>query len=110
MSKPLVIQEEISTWPHLRDVMLPDVNLNNVLLIIGQDNPSVMIPKEVREGGFGTPYATKPIPGWTLNGPIKSGPKNQVTSHFIDADISLQRQVEKFWLMENLGVALPACP
>ncbi|XP_038058753.1 uncharacterized protein LOC119730035 [Patiria miniata] len=99
----LVTQEEISSWPHLWDIVLPDVNPNDVLLIIGQDNPSAMTPKEVRKGNFGTPYATKTILGWTLNGPVKSGPRNKVTSHFIDADVCLQRQVEKFWLMEDLG-------
>ena len=99
----LVTREEMAAWPHLQDITIPDVSPSDVLLIIGLDNPTAVAPKEVREGGDGTPYATKTIFGWTLNGPIRCGPNNQVISHFIDADTRLQHQVEKFWSMEELG-------
>ena len=55
----LIDQKEINKWSHLSDIILPDVDANNVHLLIGQDNPSALIPKEVREGGVGTPYATR---------------------------------------------------
>ena len=70
----LVTQEELSKWSHLSDISLPNVDTREVHLLIGQDNPSVMLPKEVREGGTGAPYATRTILGWTLNGPVGTGP------------------------------------
>ncbi|XP_033642413.1 uncharacterized protein LOC117302547 [Asterias rubens] len=99
----LIDQKEINKWSHLSDIILPDVDANNVHLLIGQDNPSALIPKEVREGGVGTPYATRTKLGWTLNGPFETGPLSRSTSFFIETDTSLQQQVEKFWKLDGTG-------
>ena len=67
---------------HLSDITLPDVDTKEVHLLIGQDNPSLLIPKEVRVGGIGAPYAARTILGWILNGPVGTEPFKPVTSHF----------------------------
>lgn len=99
----LVTRADLDKWPHLQDIILPDINTKEVHLLTGQDNPAVMIPKKIRGRGSGAPYATKTILGWTLNGPLEAGPSTHVSSHFVDTDTILQHQVEKFWKLEDVG-------
>ena len=41
-----------------------------VSLLIGQDNPWVLIPIEVRQGKMMEPYGIKCCLGWLINGPV----------------------------------------
>ncbi|XP_038061252.1 uncharacterized protein LOC119731982 [Patiria miniata] len=99
----LAVQEDLSLWPHLSDLPIPDVNIDDVHLLIGQDVPDIMIPSEVRAGSKGEPYATKTALGWTLNGPVthQKRPKSS-SSYFVKPDMDLQRQVERFWRIDDV--------
>ncbi|XP_014672849.1 PREDICTED: uncharacterized protein LOC106813265 [Priapulus caudatus] len=81
-SDNLVTRADLDRWPHLQDITIPDINTKEVYLLIGQDNPAVLIFTEVREKGSGARYATKTILGWTLNGPMKAGPSTRISSHW----------------------------
>ena len=107
-SNCLVSQKELTRWPHLCDIPLPDIDAREAHLLIGQDNPLALTPKEVREGGPGTPYAVRTILGWTLNGPIGNGQTKNVASHFTETDNDLQRLVERFWKIDDIGSNEPA--
>jgi hypothetical protein len=57
-------------WPHLQGLELPDMDHRKVMLLIGQDVPDALVPLDVRRGPKGSPYATKTLLGWSLNGPL----------------------------------------
>ena len=89
-------------WPHLSDIDIPSVDVNNVSLLIGQDAPVVLEPHEVRRGETGAPYAVKTLLGWTLNGPLSHTAMSQKASvHFVCSDTQLEQQVRQFWEMEG---------
>jgi hypothetical protein len=101
--------DDLSCWPHLQGIDLPAADTDQVLLLIGQDAPEVLVPREVLRGGRNEPYATKTLLGWTLNGPMKQNRQiNSVASNFITAyqpnDELLHEQVERFWKLESSGI------
>ena len=55
----LVTQEELDLWPHLHDIAIPDVDVNDAHLLLVLDAPHVMVPLEIRAGNPGEPYATR---------------------------------------------------
>ena len=105
--------QDINKWPHLRNISIPAVDAKNVMLLIGQDNPDILLPREVRNGNRGEPYATRYLLGWTVNAPL--GPEydkcqRHVTSNFVTMDDTLQKQVETFWKVDDSEVILDEKP
>ena len=94
-------EQELARFAHLNNIELPDVDVNDVHLLIGQDLPEALIPLEVRTGGTGEPYATRTKLGWTLNGPVSRHPNQQVAALFTKTDADLQQQVVKFWELDK---------
>ena len=88
---------------YMDEIDVPDVDVNRVTLLIGQDNPEALIPIDVRRGHPGEPYATKTILGWTVNGPmqIPGTGKRQMLNLFVQDDYDLKLQMEKFWEVEG---------
>ena len=96
-------QAEIRGYSHLADINLQEVDDNRVQLIIGTDHPDVLLPQGVRKGQPGEPYAVRTTLGWTINGPIDHPIPGKLSVNSLSADTSLQRQVESFFRMEDLG-------
>ena len=92
-------QEDVDRWPHLKWVMVAEINAD-VELLIGHDVPKALEPKEVRESQKGGPYATKTLLGWAINGPLERNANVKRTSNFIQADTALDQQFQKFCNME----------
>ena len=65
---PALTTSEVSAWPHLQDLYLPEVD-GEVLLLIGVDTPEVFWVMEEHRGNAGEPYAVKYSLGWSLVGP-----------------------------------------
>lgn len=65
-------QEDVDSWPHLKDVKLPVVQAN-IGLLIGANVPRAMEPLEVVKSVDNGPYAVRTILGWTINGPLRGG-------------------------------------
>ena len=64
-------KEDISSWSHLRDIDLPQLNESDVGLIIGlKEKPTLFVPLECRSGGDGEPVAVRYSLGWTVMGPL----------------------------------------
>ena len=93
--------EDTSRWTHLKDVDIPQVDTQKVTLLIGQDNPDVLIPVAIKKGKPGDPYATKTLLGWSLNGPLGGTRQHAATTNFVQADQDLSAQLEKFWKIEG---------
>ena len=104
---------DINKWSHLRDICIPTADARNVMLLIGQDNPDILLPREVRSGNQGEPYATRSLLGWTINGPLglaNDTCRRQATSNFVTMDDTLQRQVETFWKVDGWEATLSEKP
>ncbi|KAL7841314.1 hypothetical protein SRHO_G00250050 [Serrasalmus rhombeus] len=65
-------QEDVSRWPHLKEVKLPAVEAE-VGLLIGANIPKAMEPLQVVNSVDEGPYAVRTALGWTVNGPLKGG-------------------------------------
>ena len=64
-------KDDISNWPHLRDVELLESSVSDVGLIIGlKEKPTLFIPLECRSGGDSEPVAVRYSLGWTVMGPL----------------------------------------
>ena len=96
-------QQEMN-WPHLNDIRLPEITHGGVTLLIGQDVPDALVPLEIRRGQKGQPYATRTLLGWTLNGPTNLARCQKAIVQFEHADQQLEKQVERFWTMDDHAV------
>ncbi|XP_063968669.1 uncharacterized protein LOC135157358 [Lytechinus pictus] len=96
--------EEIKGLTHLKGINIPLATEEEVGLIIGQDVPEALFPLEIRKGKEG-PYAISTCLGWTLHGPLNTTEKKEkeiyATSTFIEGDLCLEKQLEKFWKLET---------
>ena len=105
-----VLPHEINyeRYPHLSDISIPEVEIKQVSVIIGEDVRKAHIVKEVRVSEDETCdlYATKTALGWTIAGAMegKTDEQREVTVNFIDSDKLLLRQVENFWKTEKTGL------
>ena len=109
-------QVDLSEWPHLRDVELPNhpVDVSEVSVLIGQDVPQAHIIFDYRWGSDpqNEPYATKTPFRWCFAGPInkredRSKPVDLSVFEFAFEEsqsvVDLHEQVEKFWACESQG-------
>ena len=63
-------KEDIRSWPHLVDVLITELEVDEITLIIGlQEKPSIFLPLEYRTGGENDPVAIRYSLGWTVVGP-----------------------------------------
>ena len=93
--------DDVAKWPHLRDIQLPNLEGQKVMLLIGQDVPEAMICHETRQGAKGAPYAVRTPFGWTVNGPLNANGDCKAYSSFISTEVKLDSQVERFWKLEG---------
>ena len=65
------INDDIRSWPHLRDINLPQIDAD-VGLLIGNNIPDVTIPLEVKLGPHGSPHAFRLPLGWTVRNVLRN--------------------------------------
>ena len=67
IKRPYIGQQcELKQWRHLPDLEIPEVDATSVMLLIDQDYPDTLMPRELRSDDVGDPYATRTLLGWTL--------------------------------------------
>ena len=87
-------QADVDRWSHLKDVKIDKIDAP-IGILIGNDAPRALEPKEVKECQGRGPYAVRTIFGWTINGPLgRSG--RSIHANFIRADHALSKQFERF--------------
>ncbi|XP_028404804.1 uncharacterized protein LOC114527371 [Dendronephthya gigantea] len=92
-------QSDIDKWPYLSNVKIIEIDAS-VGLLIGNDVPKALEPKETIESEGVGPYAVRTICGWTINGPLgRNGSLNRSTN-FIRADDVLNEQFKRFCNVE----------
>ena len=96
-----VINADIRDMPHLSDLEIPEIDVKDVMLLIGTVSPGAHIPLDVRSGDSCQPYAIRTLLGWVIRGPIRSSLecKNQGAHiNFSESkDVLLQQQLERMW-------------
>ena len=81
-----------------------DQNSNDrcpVALLIGNDNPSLLEPLEVRRSQDGGPYAVRTMLGWVINGPLGHAESTHThKANLIRSDVALDEQFREFCSQE----------
>jgi hypothetical protein len=72
----------------------------NVDILIGNNVPKALEPKEIRESENGGLYAIRTLLGWTVNGPLGRQGYCARTVNRVEADVELTSQFNKFCEME----------
>ena len=89
-------EEDVKRWPHLDGIYIPKVEAQ-VGLLIGNDNPKALEPREIKLGRRKGPFAVRTVFGWTINGPLgrKSTGGNH-TANLVKGDIELEEKFKRF--------------
>ena len=62
--------KDLSRWPHLKDLNIPDVDDNQVTMLIGANVPEAQVHEEYRRGRSREPYAVRTGRCWAVLGPV----------------------------------------
>ena len=108
-SDTIGMQEDVNRWPHLKGIKMEGIELE-VGLLTGSDAPQVLQPKDFRESKDGSPFATRTIFGWVLNGPLGRKESKAPTANFIDTSAKLSKQFEDFCNLEFNDVLCDVSP
>ena len=63
-------EKDLSRWPHLKDLKLPDIDDKQATMLTGTNVPEVQIHEECRKEKSGEPYAVRTVLGWAVFGPV----------------------------------------
>jgi len=94
---------DLTQWSHLSHIMFPDVDINQISLLIGQDAPEALMPLEISRGNVGDPYAVRTPLGWCINGPIGKSTSAEACVNSLSLEQSLEQQLRDFgsWKQVN---------
>ncbi|KAK4324775.1 hypothetical protein Pmani_004615 [Petrolisthes manimaculis] len=98
---------ELLKWQHLKQLELPELDVDQVHLLIGQDCADLLMPGEVKKGRPGEPFAVHTPLGWVINGPIDPFKSTIKTSHFVHYVSALERYLSKLWELEGVNSEVP---
>ncbi|XP_053968820.1 uncharacterized protein LOC128870244 [Anastrepha ludens] len=111
MSSSTLIADQLKTkYAHLKGIPLPNFIDIVPKLIIGVNNPNLIMAQKVREGGWQDPVGAKTRLGWTIFGGGNNQSKgNGLNLHKCDceSDNNLHELVKSFMLNENIGISVP---
>ena len=62
--------KDLSRWPHLKDIVIPEVDETKVTMLIGANVPEAQVYEKCRKGKAGEPYAVYTMLGWAVLGPV----------------------------------------
>ncbi|XP_060583463.1 uncharacterized protein LOC132739706 isoform X2 [Ruditapes philippinarum] len=90
---------DIRNLPYLSGINIPDIDTNDVMMLIGTDSPVAHIPLEVKFGNSDEPYAIRTRLGWAIRGPVPTMKEsNDININFFESrDMLLQQQIERLW-------------
>ena len=86
-------QTDVDRWAYLNGIHIPHIDAE-IELLIGNDAPKVLEPKEIRESKDGGLSTVRTLFGWTINWPLGR------MSSFKSYREHLSTQFEKFCEME----------
>ena len=99
-------QNDITKWPHLDGIILPEVSAR-IDLLIGNNVPDAYSPIEIRTGPRGTPHAVKTLLDWIPWNVIRSGTEVNIQVNTADVYIIQQNEeLEKLNLMVQRSISM----
>ena len=98
--------KDLSRWPHLKDLNIPDVDDNQVTMLIGANVPEAQVHGECRRGRSGEPYAVRTVLGWAVLRPVNvtNGLSSQVVNvNFVKyGDELSDQQMRQFLRLDDI--------
>ena len=97
----------VEKFDYLADVSVPDIDNDDVMLLIGSDTPFAHIPLEVRAGRSDQPYAIRSSLGWAIRGPLGADTEmNTASIGYHRVRGVPQKQLERKWTIDCSEVTL----
>lgn len=103
----LASKVEIQKWPHLQNLEIPELEVDQVHLLIGQDCTDMLLPMETKKGRPGEHFAIRTPPGWAINGPVDPFKSVVRSSYFVNSASSLERDLSRLWELEGINSESP---
>ena len=89
---------EVEKYDYLADISVPEIDHDDVMLLIGSDTPFAHIPLEVRAGRSDQPYAIRSSLGWAIRGPLGADIEmNTASIGYHSVKEIPQQQLEQKW-------------
>ncbi|KAK3734270.1 hypothetical protein QZH41_008857, partial [Actinostola sp. cb2023] len=82
----ILTKNELSSWPHLKDVNMAEIPNKEITILIGSDAPEALCPLEVKSGKKREPYALRTLLGWTVTGPLKGRTTRRAEVNYLHVD------------------------
>ena len=103
---PVITAHELRSWPHLKNLKLPVINAE-VLILIGVDVPEAFWVIEECRGRPSEPYALRTMLGWSLIGPRTcERPNEDFENYSVNfASVRVDRlndQMERLWKLDEI--------
>ena len=103
-----VTRSEMQAWPHVADIEIPEVDSQNVTVLLGANVLEAILQHEVRRGAPGQPAAVRTAFGWTLTGSVKGfiAPESFHVMHIHtvpSSDDLLHKQMQNWWRTDSFG-------
>ena len=103
---PVITARELHSWPHLKNLKLPVINAE-VLILIGVDVPEAFWVIEECRGRPSQAYALRTTLGWSLIGPRTC---ERPSEHFENYSVNfasvrvdrLNDQIERLWKLDEI--------
>ena len=97
----------VETFDYLADISVPEIDNNDVMLLIGSDTPFAHIPLEVRAGRSDQPIAIRSRLGWAIRGPLGADTEmNTASKGYHSVREVPQQQLERKWTIDCSEVTL----
>ncbi len=81
MNKVVAQKDDLKQWGHMRDIDLPECDMEEVDIQLGNDVAEVFFPLETRKGKIGEPAAIKNVLGWVIHGKVAATHNEKVNAH-----------------------------
>ena len=78
--------KDLSRWLHLQGIKIPEVDFNQVTILLGTNVPEVQVHEESLVGKPGEPYEVRTVLGWSILGPVGENAAKQqgkITVNFL---------------------------
>ena len=99
---------DLSRWPHLFGISIPEIDEDEVTVLIGANIPEVQVHEESRTGRIGEPYAVRTILGWAILGPVglkENDGCGRTNVHFMKyREEHLEQQLQQLLDLDNTGI------
>ena len=96
--------KDLSRWPHLKDIVIPDVDETQVTMLIGANVPEDQVHEECRKGKAEEPYAVGTMLGWAVLGEVDAISSLNTRKFVMYGSELSDQQMEQFLRLEDIDM------